>query len=96
MAEQKATPRTYLIVFAALVLLTLTTLGLDLLDLGAWHAPVGLAIAVAKALLVILFFMHVWHSTRTTWLVALGSLAWVAILFGLTLADYLTRQWTTT
>ena len=95
MAEHKITPRSYLLVFVALLVLTFTTLGLDLIDLGPWHAAVGLAIAATKAMLVILFFMHVWYSTRLTWLVALGGLAWVAILFGLTLTDFLTRDWST-
>ena len=47
MAEHKITPRSYLLVFAALLLLTFTTLGLDLIDLGPWHAAVGLAIVLS-------------------------------------------------
>jgi cytochrome c oxidase subunit 4 len=92
-------PRTYVIVFAALIALTVLTVGLDLLvrdgimDLGAVQHPLALAIAAAKATLVILFFMHVWYSPKLTWMVALGSLLWLAILIGYTLTDYLSRVW---
>jgi cytochrome c oxidase subunit 4 len=57
------------------------------------NTPVALAIAVTKATLVILFFMHVIHSTRLTWVVILASFLWLATMFVLTFADYLTRAW---
>ncbi len=81
----------YFLVFAGLIVLTGATIGLARFELGAWHTPVGLAIASAKALLVILFFMHVVRSSRLTWIVALSSTAWLVILLGLTLTDYLSR-----
>jgi cytochrome c oxidase subunit 4 len=84
-------PRTYYKVFAALILLTLTTVGLDFVPLGPFHAAVGLLIAVIKAGLVILFFMHALYSPKLTWLVALGSLLWLTILMSYTLTDYLSR-----
>jgi len=43
--------------------------------------------------LVILFFMHVIHSTRLTWVVIIASFLWLGVLFVLTFADYLTRMW---
>ncbi len=90
-------PRTYLFVFATLIVLTLLTVGLDILermdlmDLGRAQHPLALAIATAKAALVLLFFMHLWHSAKLTWAVALGSLLWLTILIGYTLTDYLSR-----
>jgi cytochrome c oxidase subunit 4 len=85
----------YYAIFGALIALTLLTVGAAYADFipAAWHTPVALIIAAAKATLVILFFMHLWYSPRLTWLVALGSLLWVAIMFTLTFADYLTRTW---
>ena len=62
-------------------------------DLGALNNIVMLLIASVKALLVILFFMHVRWSTRLTWVVAASGFAWLIILFGLTMTDYLTRGW---
>ena len=55
---------------------------------------VALAIAVVKAALVILWFMHVLYSPRLTWIVGrLASFLWLAVLFVLTFSDYLTRGW---
>ena len=53
----------------------------------------ALAVAVTKALLVILFFMHVKYNTRLTWLVVIGGFFWLGILLVMTLGDYLTRGW---
>jgi cytochrome c oxidase subunit 4 len=88
-------PRLYLAVYAALILLTLATLAIASLNLPEQaHLWVGLAIATLKAVLVVLFFMHVWYSTRLTWVVALSGLLWLAILLAYTLTDYLSRRWT--
>ena len=88
-------PRTYLIVFALLIVLTVTTVGIDIarVNLGAWHNTISMLIAVAKASLVILFFMHVWYSQPLTWVVALSGLLWLAILLTYTLTDYISRGW---
>ena len=55
----------------------------------------ALTIAVFKAALVVLFFMHVKYSTRLTWAVVAGSIFWLGILLALTMSDYLTRAWAT-
>jgi cytochrome c oxidase subunit 4 len=55
----------------------------------------ALAIATFKAVLVVLFFMHVKYSTRLTWAVVVGSVFWLGILLALTFADYVTRSWLT-
>jgi cytochrome c oxidase subunit 4 len=79
-------------VFLALLVLTAITVGVSRLPIGTeWHMVIGLTIAVAKALLVILFFMHVIYSSRLTWVVALGGLLWLAILIFLTMNDYFAR-----
>ena len=94
MHEQTMSLKTYLAVYAALVLLTLLTCGVSFLqETPGWHTVVGLAIAAVKAALVALFFMHLLHSGRLTWLVVLAALFWLAIMLGLTLTDYLTRHW---
>jgi len=83
----------YIAVFLALAAGTLITWGASLVDLGVWNTPIALIIATIKAVLVILFFMHVIHSTRLTWVVVIGSFLWLGVLFVLTFADYLTRGW---
>jgi len=92
--EEITSPRTYLWVFAALIALTLATVGFSFLHVGeAWHTAVGLAIAVAKAMLVALFFMHLIHSSRLTWILMGSGIFWLGILLVLTMSDYLTRAW---
>jgi len=83
----------YFSVFFALALGTILTVAASRVDLGIWNTPIALIIATIKAVLVILFFMHVIHSTRLTWVVVIGSFLWLAVLFVLTFADYLTRGW---
>jgi cytochrome c oxidase subunit 4 len=83
----------YYMVFLALIVGTLLTVAAAKVDLGAFNNVVMLAIACTKALLVILFFMHVRWSTRLTWVVAGAGFFWLIILFGITMADYMTRGW---
>lgn len=85
--------RTYIIIFLALAAGTLLTWGAAQIDLGWANTPIALVIATTKAVLVILFFMHVIHSTRLTWVVIIASLLWLAVLFVLTFTDYLSRAW---
>jgi cytochrome c oxidase subunit 4 len=83
----------YYKVFGALIVLTAVTVGAAYLDLGALNTPVALTIAVAKAVLVILFFMHVRYSPRLTQVVVCAGFFWLGILVVLTLSDYLSRPW---
>ena len=92
MSERIIPERTYYAVFAALIVLTFLTVGVSFIELGAWHTAVALTIAVGKAVLVVLFFMHVLHSSRLNWVVILSALYWLGILMGLTLTDYLSRS----
>ncbi|HZZ71966.1 MAG TPA: cytochrome C oxidase subunit IV family protein [Pirellulales bacterium] len=92
MSEKVISPGVYFIVYGALLLLTLLTVGVSFVDLGRWHLIVGLGIAAAKGALVILIFMHAWYSARLTWIMFAGGLFWFAILVAFTLSDYLTRS----
>jgi cytochrome c oxidase subunit 4 len=83
----------YFAVFLALAAGTILTVIASRIDLGWANTPVALAIATIKAVLVILFFMHVIHSTRLTWVIILGAFLWLAVMFVLTFSDYLTRAW---
>jgi len=86
---------TYYTIFGALMACTALTVGAAFVNLGDLNFPVALTIAIFKATLVILFFMHVKYGTRLTWVVVLGSVFWLGILLVLTLGDYLTRSWLT-
>jgi cytochrome c oxidase subunit 4 len=87
--------RVYYLIFTALMVGTAITVGVAFVDLGPFNAIVALTIAVLKATLVVLFFMHVRYSTRLTWAVVLGSIFWLGLLLALTFSDYLTRSWRT-
>src|SRR5262245_36449330 len=87
--------QTYYAIFAALMVLTALTVWVSSIDLGALNTVAALAIAGTKAVLVVMFFMHVKYSTRLTKVAVLGGIYWLGILLALTLSDYLTRQWRT-
>jgi cytochrome c oxidase subunit 4 len=84
---------TYYTIFGALMVLTAATVGAAFTNLGHLNFPVAIGIALFKATLVILFFMHVKYSSKLTKLVVGGTIFFVLTLFGLTLTDYLSRGW---
>jgi cytochrome c oxidase subunit 4 len=86
-------PRFYLGIFAALIALTGLTVGTALAPIGALHTPMALGIAIAKAALVVLFFMHAFHSSRLTWLVIFVSAFMLGVMLFLTWMDYWSRPW---
>lgn len=81
----------YLIVWAALVGFTALTVWTGTKHLGKFALPLALAIAVAKSLLVILFFMHLWEQTGANRIVIATSFVFVLLLMSLTLGDVATR-----
>lgn len=83
----------YIAVFFALMVLTVLTVWVSRIDLGALNTTVAMAIAVVKATVVILWFMHVIHSPRMTWIVVISSFLWLAVMFVLFFSDYMTRSW---
>ena len=95
MSDHLVPTRVYFSIFAILMLCTLATVLIAFVDLGPLNTVAALTIAVFKAVLVILYFMHVKYSTRLTWAVVVGSVFWLGILLVLTMSDYLTRAWRT-
>lgn len=83
----------YLGIFGALMVLTIITVAVAWIDLGSLNIMVALGVAVVKATLVILYFMHVKYSSKLTWVVIGSGIFWLAILLSITMADYLTRGW---
>ena len=81
----------YYTIFGALMIFTALTVGVAFIDLGILNFPVAIGIAVTKATLVILFFMHVNHSSKLTKLIVGASFFFLILLFGLTMMDYLSR-----
>jgi cytochrome c oxidase subunit IV len=85
-------PRVYYVVFAALMVLLIATLVVAEINVGRAAFFVAALIATVKAALIVLYFMHVRYSQPLTWIVALAGFFWLAILFVLTLSDYVTRH----
>lgn len=95
MSEHIVSKKVYFTIFGALIVGTVLTVVAAFADLdGVFHGAntvVALTIAVIKATLVVLYFMHVRYSTRLTWVIVVAGFFWLAILFALTMSDYLTR-----
>src|SRR5580700_7715422 len=87
-----------LILVALMVLLALTTImgfvNVDQILPGhrGWNTGIALTIAIVKALLVVLFFMHVKYGSRLTWVFAAAGFVWLAIMIVLMMSDYATRN----
>ncbi len=93
MARHISPTSTYYGIFGALMVLTALTVGAAFTNLGVLNFPVALAIAITKATLVVLFFMHVKYSSRLTKLIVGMAIFFLLTLFGLTLTDYMSRGW---
>ncbi len=85
--------RVYVAVFLALCVLTVVTVWVTGHDFGPFNLVVALGVAITKATLVVLYFMHVRYSPKLTGIVIASSIAFFVILVFLLLTDYLTRPW---
>jgi cytochrome c oxidase subunit 4 len=85
--------KTYVLVWLALMFLLLATVIAAFFDSGWISLAIALGIAVCKALLIVLFFMHVRVSSRLTWIFAGAGFFWLGILIALAMSDYLSRGW---
>jgi cytochrome c oxidase subunit 4 len=96
MAKEHAhpTPLLYLVIIAILMSLTVATWLIAFVNLGIFNPVVALTIAVIKAVLVILFFMHVRYSSKLTMVTVGAGFFWLLIMITLSLSDYLSRYWT--
>lgn len=99
------TPRVYQVIYLLLLGLLVLTVGAAFLPTERWfgsdHAAhwayrlalsIAMTIAVAKGLLIVLYFMHVRYARRVTWAFAGAGFLWLAIMLTLTFSDYLTRN----
>jgi cytochrome c oxidase subunit 4 len=82
---------TYYAIFGALMVLTAVTVAVAFVNLGSFNFPVAIGIAITKATLVILFFMHAKYSSKLTKLFVGTAFFFLFILLTLSLTDYLSR-----
>src|ERR1700679_3705146 len=83
----------YFAVFGALIVLTWVTAFVATVDLGRLNVFVALSIAIFKASLVLLFFMHVKYGTRLTKMIVLAGIYWLILLLFIVMMDLWTRTW---
>lgn len=95
MASHIVSLKVYFLIFAALLSMTALTMEIAFIDLGHLNIYAAMTIAVIKALLVVMFFMHLRYSSSLTKLFVAAGILWFAILIALTTSDYLTRPWQT-
>jgi cytochrome c oxidase subunit 4 len=83
----------YFLTFGFLMVMTVATVVVAGFNLGPLNDIVALTIAVLKGTAVVLFFMHVRHSSRLTKLTVVSGFLWLAIMIFVTMSDYWTRGW---
>jgi len=86
-------PKIYVTIWLVLLAFTGLTVWAAFQNFGVGNPLIALAIAVTKATLVILFFMHVKYSPKIIGLVIFCALFFLSILMVLTTADYISRAW---
>jgi cytochrome c oxidase subunit 4 len=86
-------PTVYVAILFSLLVGTGLTVWASFLELGPWNPIIALAIATAKAMLVVLFFMHVKYSTKLTKLTVFAGIFMFLVLISMTLSDYISRAW---
>jgi cytochrome c oxidase subunit 4 len=82
---------TYFTIAAWLGALLVVTVVAAQINLGVWNVPIALAIATIKAMLIVLFFMHVRYGSPLVRLFAAGGFLWLAIMLAFLAADVLNR-----
>lgn len=87
--------RMYVAIVSLLFIMTAVTVCAAFVELGILGTPVALAIAIFKATMVVLFFMHVRYNTPLMWVFAGAGFFWLLIMFSLTMQDYVSRDWET-
>ena len=86
-------PKIYLTILAALLVLTATTTAAAFVNMGVFSPIVALGIACLKAVLVILFFMHIRYSSKVMMLTVGAGFFTFLVLITMTLSDYISRNW---
>jgi cytochrome c oxidase subunit 4 len=83
----------YFAVFITLLIFTGLTVWASMRNFGEWSTLIAVTIAVIKATIVVLYFMHLRYSDRLTWVMVIAGFVWLGILLVITLADYYSRPW---
>jgi cytochrome c oxidase subunit IV len=93
MSQHIVPVRTNVTIFGILMGLLVLTIMAAYFDLGSFNFVLAMSIAACKAVLILLYFMHVRYSHRLTGVFSAAAFLWLAILLIITVTDYLTRNW---
>jgi cytochrome c oxidase subunit 4 len=85
--------RVYVTIFFSLMILTGLTIVASFYNFGEWNTIIAVTIAIVKATLVVLYFMHLRYSDNVVRLSVVAGVFWLALLLSLTLSDYFSRPW---
>jgi cytochrome c oxidase subunit IV len=92
MKQHISSIQTNVAIFIALNVLLFATVGAAYLPLGNYHFLIAMALATVKAVLIVMYFMHVKYSHRLTAIICAAAFLWLGIMIALTLTDYMTRE----
>jgi cytochrome c oxidase subunit 4 len=92
-SEHIVSRKIYFGVFGALLVGTFLTVVAARIDFGPFNDLIAMTIAVTKALLVVLFFMHIRYGSRLNMVIVVSGFFWLAIMIAFTLSDYASRDW---
>jgi len=93
MSEHVVSKKIYYTIFATLMVMTAVTVLVAFQDLGQFNIIVALAIAAFKAIIVLLYFMHVKFSSRLTKIFVAAGFFTLGLMLLFTYGDYLSRGW---
>src|SRR5205809_8110370 len=91
--EEVTEPKVYFRTCIVLLSLLPLTWAIAYVDLGPFNLIVALAVAIAKAIVIALFFMYIKSSSRLLRLAVVAGVIWLLFLISLTLGDYISRGW---
>ena len=93
MSQPALTPKNYLLVFAGLLAIVAATTIVGRFDLGSFNTPLAILFAVAKAALIVAFFMQAKFESRVVQVVIAGGVIWFLIMLSNVIGDYASRGW---
>ena len=93
MSENTVSTKTYVRVWVSLLILLGVTVGAAYVHLGWFNIAAAVTVAVLKAVIIILYFMHVRHSPKVVWIFVGAGFFWLGIIFVGTLTEYFTRAY---
>jgi len=84
---------TYYKVFAALLVLLVATVAAAEVRHPLLGIVLAMTIVIAKAVLIVIYFMNLRHTSSLTRVFAVAGAFWLVVMLALLLSDYTTRSW---